>query len=195
MFERFAKTARHAVVVAQEEARELRTPRIGAEHLLLGLVACPDEGLRATLAADGVTADSLRTALYGRRTGEPLGEADAAALKSIGIDLDAVRDSLESVFGADALERAVPAAESRRSRFLRGGSVHTGHIPFAEDAKKALELGLREAVSRGDKTIEAGHLVLGIVRAPGPVVTELLGGPDGVRRVGDSVRTFLDRAA
>lgn len=38
MFERFTDRARHAVVLAQEEARELHHNYIGTEHLLLGLL-------------------------------------------------------------------------------------------------------------------------------------------------------------
>ena len=38
MFERFSEPARMVVVYAQEEARALGHPHIGAEHLLLGVV-------------------------------------------------------------------------------------------------------------------------------------------------------------
>jgi ATP-dependent Clp protease ATP-binding subunit ClpC len=52
MFERFTNRARHAVVLAQEEARRLRHNYIGTEHVLLGLLGVPD-GL-ACRALDGV---------------------------------------------------------------------------------------------------------------------------------------------
>ena len=39
MFERFTAEARQSVQRAQEEARELRHPSIGTEHLLLGMAA------------------------------------------------------------------------------------------------------------------------------------------------------------
>ncbi|MFE3878345.1 Clp protease N-terminal domain-containing protein [Kitasatospora sp. NPDC059146] len=38
MFERFTQEARRVVVVAQEEARQLRDDRVGTEHLLLGVL-------------------------------------------------------------------------------------------------------------------------------------------------------------
>lgn len=38
MFERFSRHARIAVVVAQEEARELHADEIRPEHLLLGVL-------------------------------------------------------------------------------------------------------------------------------------------------------------
>ena len=42
MFERFSGQARHVVVSAQEEARELDHNYIGTEHLLLGLLVASD---------------------------------------------------------------------------------------------------------------------------------------------------------
>ena len=38
MFERFSESARHVIVLAQEEARALNHNYIGTEHLLLGLI-------------------------------------------------------------------------------------------------------------------------------------------------------------
>ncbi len=38
MFEKFTDPARHVLLRAQEEARTLRHPQIGTEHLLLGLL-------------------------------------------------------------------------------------------------------------------------------------------------------------
>ncbi|MBB5914439.1 ATP-dependent Clp protease ATP-binding subunit ClpA [Nocardia transvalensis] len=203
MFERFSKAARYAVVVAQEEARELRSPHIDIEHLLLGLAACPDAGLRKVLSENGLTAEGIRESLgrglsedAAEPIGEPLGEEDAAALRSIGIDLDAVRESLEATFGSDALDRAVPPEdEPKRGRFRRRGGMTFGHIPFTKQAKKALELSLREALSRGDDRIEAAHVLLGVLRAPNDPVRDLAGGDDGVRRLRENVHDLLDRAA
>ncbi|MBF6172853.1 Clp protease N-terminal domain-containing protein [Nocardia blacklockiae] len=203
MFEKFAKPARYAVVVAQEEARELRSPSIDVEHVLLGLAAAPDAGLRKVLSGRGITAEGLREELRGDHAedasglvGEPLGEEDAAALRSIGIDLEAVRESLEATFGEDALDRAVPAEEQpRRGRFRLGGSMSFGHIPFTRDAKKILELSLRETISRGDDRIEAAHVLLGLLRAPNARTRALLGGQDGIRALREAVAEFLDRAA
>jgi ATP-dependent Clp protease ATP-binding subunit ClpC len=45
MFERFTNRARHAVVLAQDEARQLHHNYIGTEHLLLGLLG--EEGIAA----------------------------------------------------------------------------------------------------------------------------------------------------
>jgi len=50
MFERFTDRARHAVVLAQEEARQLNHNYIGTEHILLGLLGETD-GLAARVLA------------------------------------------------------------------------------------------------------------------------------------------------
>jgi ATP-dependent Clp protease ATP-binding subunit ClpA len=43
MFERFTDAARFAVVSSQEAARELQHDYIGTEHILLGVLARPDQ--------------------------------------------------------------------------------------------------------------------------------------------------------
>ncbi|MET8800343.1 Clp protease N-terminal domain-containing protein [Nocardia sp. NPDC004568] len=194
MFERFARNARMAVVAAQEQARELRSPEIGVEHLLLGLLEQGEPPLRSLLERNGLTLQRARQHLGTAHADEPLGSGDAEALRSIGIDLDAVRESLEAGFGADALDRAVPAGESRGLRGRRRGG-RFGHIPFTSPAKKALELSLREALARKDRSIESGHVLLGILRAPGPVTTELLGGTEVITRLRGEIHTLLDKAA
>lgn len=60
LFTRFTAGARHAVIAAEEEARELRHRHLGTEHLLLGLHADPDGTAAAALNAHGATAARLR---------------------------------------------------------------------------------------------------------------------------------------
>jgi ATP-dependent Clp protease ATP-binding subunit ClpC len=61
MFERFTAKARHVVVLAQEEARELNHNYIGTEHILLGLIH-EDQGLAARVLTEqfGLTLDGIR---------------------------------------------------------------------------------------------------------------------------------------
>ena len=67
MFERFTDGARRAVVLAQEEAVRFRHRHIGAEHLLLGLVAKPSYLAVRLLHRYGVDVDALRrTVIAGR---------------------------------------------------------------------------------------------------------------------------------
>ncbi|MEV0356698.1 Clp protease N-terminal domain-containing protein [Nocardia sp. NPDC050697] len=189
MFERFSREARVAIVLAQEDARELRSPVIEVPHVLLGLLGSAEPALTTLLAESGVTRAGVAAALAERGRGEPLGAEDAAALRSIGIDLDAVRASLAAGFGADALEQAAPEP---RGRFARWSG---GHIPFTREAKKTLELALREAVARRDRSIESGHLLLGIVRGAEEVSTELLGGAAARDALRPRIQALLDRAA
>ncbi len=127
-FERFTREARQTVVQAQAEAAALHHPRIGTEHLLLGLVglATPTS---AALARHGLTRDAVSESVT-----VLVDELDAEALTTLGIDLDAVRERVKSAFGPGALED--PAR--------RRGATATGHVPFDSRAKKVLELSLRE---------------------------------------------------
>ncbi|CAM3985317.1 Clp protease N-terminal domain-containing protein [Nocardia ninae] len=193
MFERFTKSAKMAVVSAQEDARELRSSAIEIEHVLLGLLSQGEDDLKALLADVDITHDSVMSALAKRGKGEPLGAEDAEALRSIGIDLDAVRETLAENFGEDALDRAAP--QEKRGLFGWGRGGDFGHIPFTRDAKKVLELSLREALARKDKTIESGHLLLAILRAPNQTTFGLLGGSDRIHELRPKVLALLDRAA
>jgi hypothetical protein len=59
-FTRFTRRARQVVVLAQEEAADLGHPRVGTEHLLLGLARAEDESTAPVLAEAGLTADAIR---------------------------------------------------------------------------------------------------------------------------------------
>jgi hypothetical protein len=56
--------------------------------------------------------------------------------------------------------RSAAHSEYESGRTSRGG----GHIPFSADAKKVLELALREAIRSGDRRIGTEHILLGILR-------------------------------
>jgi ATP-dependent Clp protease ATP-binding subunit ClpC len=60
MFQRFTERARRVVVASQENARALRHPHVGTEHLLLGLFD-EERGLAAQILATlGVTRDEVQ---------------------------------------------------------------------------------------------------------------------------------------
>ena len=60
MFERFTDRARRVIVLAQEEARNLKHNYLGTEHILLGLIR-EGEGVAAkALEALGITLDDVR---------------------------------------------------------------------------------------------------------------------------------------
>jgi ATP-dependent Clp protease ATP-binding subunit ClpC len=76
MFERFTKLARHTIVLAQEEARQLNHNYIGTEHILLGLLG-EQEGLAfRVLQGFGMSLEGGRqevTAIVSRGKAAPSG--------------------------------------------------------------------------------------------------------------------------
>lgn len=169
MFERFSQSAREVVVRAQSEARSLSHNYIGTEHLLLGLLRTTEEPAARVLMDLGIEREEMQQALVDCVGERPLDQPDAAALDTIGIDLEAVRRRVEEAFGPNALEttRTARARTKKRlgvrRRHHRGPSG-AGHIPFTPRAKKVLELSLREAVALGHNYIGAEHILLGVVR-------------------------------
>ncbi|GIE92760.1 Clp protease [Paractinoplanes rishiriensis] len=180
MFERFTAAARESVTGAQQAARDLGHPYIGTEHVLIALIADEQSPTARLLATYGVTARSVRAEVQ-RHVGpaEPdpaLEDADAdaedkAALRSIGIDLDAVRAAIEENFGAGALR--LPRTPPRKRTWLarlthrdqpRFRGPTRGHIPFTARAKKVLELSLREALRLRHNYIAPEHILLGLLR-------------------------------
>lgn len=154
MFERFTTGARQTVVEAQQVARDLGDRQIGTEHLVVAL-AGTDDPVAHALAALGAD----RGTLLDRFDATGLG-LDAEALASLGIDLDAVRRSAEATFGNGALD----AAAGDRGRTGAAGGRPPRHVPFTAEAKKTLEIALREAVRLGHRRIEAGHVLLAVLR-------------------------------
>lgn len=71
----------------------------------------------------------------------------------------------------------------------------TNHIPFIRDAKKALELSLREALARKDDYIGTEHILPGILRAANGVTREVLEVEVGIAEIRRRLQAELDRAA
>jgi hypothetical protein len=160
VFERFTKDARAAVVLAQTVARDLGAEQIGSAHVLLGCVlGAPDRLGPRALAAQGVTPERVLAEV---RDHPSVSGLDAAALASLGIDLEAVRAQADAVFGPGALA-------GRRSR---------GSLRFSPGARKALQLALREAIHDGHREIDSGHVLVALLRMPGST------GYDVLRRCG-----------
>ncbi|GAB3160627.1 Clp protease N-terminal domain-containing protein [Myceligenerans halotolerans] len=155
MFERFTRQARAVVTDAQIVARGLHSPAIDSRHVVIALAETDGSAARA-LRSTGLTPGTIASAVRREIAGD--GGLDSEALASLGIDLEAVRVTTDATFGDGAFDAA-----ARRSG-------PKGHIPFTRDAKKSLELALREAVRLRSKDIDETHLLLGILRdghAPG----------------------------
>ena len=80
----------------------------------------------------------------------------ATALTSLGISLDDIREQVGEIIG-------------------HGESPAQGHIPFAPQAKKALELSLREALQLGHNYIGTEHVLLALLCAVDGVPAQVLG--------------------
>jgi len=192
MFERFTRAARDVVRTACDEAESLGHRRVGTQHLLLGLLREEDGVAYAVLRDAGMSRERVHAdieRLVGSRSGI-LSDEDAAALKTIGIDLDTVLSRIEESFGPVA---PVPAAPEPR-RGLFGRVRDAGR--FGPRARKALELSLREAIRLRHNYIGTEHILLGILREGDGLAAKILTDAgltlDGLRR---QVLAALDRAA
>ncbi|MFB4317368.1 Clp protease N-terminal domain-containing protein [Actinomadura sp. 21ATH] len=97
------------------------------------------------LGHDYIGTEHLLLGLIREDGGQEAGEV-TAALAPLGIDLAAVRAKIEEVVGEGA------------------GGGESERVPFTPRAKVVLELGLREAQRLGHEGIDAGHLMLGLLR-------------------------------
>jgi ATP-dependent Clp protease ATP-binding subunit ClpA len=185
MFERFTHEARAAVIGAQGLARAMKSAEISAQHLLLALQDADDTAARV-LGRVGVERDAVVSDITA------LGEADAAALDRLGIDLEAVRSQVDATFGPGALDQPLPRPSGGLLRRLLGE-----HIPFTGEAKKALESSLREARRLEHAYLGTEHILLGLVANDhGSVVGTFrrLGVPDPYATVRAAVIEELSRA-
>jgi ATP-dependent Clp protease ATP-binding subunit ClpA len=170
VFERFTDPARRAVVLAQEEARDLDHHYLGTEHLLLGVLREGSGTAARALQRLGIEVADVRSDLVrivGRGSPAERWEEDADALRTIGIDLEEVRRRVEETFGPRALERRAPRSGRRRTRDCASapfGALAAGRIPLTPRAKKVLALALREATALRHGSIGPEHLLLGILR-------------------------------
>jgi ATP-dependent Clp protease ATP-binding subunit ClpA len=157
MFERFTKRARTAVEGAVEIAEEERAEEVRPQHVFAAMLRDPDTLAMMVLADLGASTEALGLELARRRDryAEGLGDEDAEALASIGIDLEEV---------LRRVDREEDGPTPRRG----------GHRKFAKSSKKALALSLREAISLGHNYIGTEHILLGIVRGGDTVVRDTL---------------------
>ena len=174
MLERFTKPARRVVEAAVEHAHEARAARVRPEHVFVSLLAEGDSLAVRVLTDLGAPPDRILGEVDARRDRylDGLGDEDAEALATIGIDLEEV------------LRRVDPEPEQGRPR------VRTR---FSREAKKALELSLREAIALHHNYIGTEHILLGLARAGDPLVRDSLAAvgvtPKGLRAaVAEAVR-------
>jgi hypothetical protein len=95
-----------------------------------------------------------------RRLGHPEVRTEHLLLGLLAVDGDsaATRALIGLGIPLDDLRREVTA------RIGRGEGTPSGHLPFARQNKKVLELSLREALALGHNYIGTEHILLGLVR-------------------------------
>jgi ATP-dependent Clp protease ATP-binding subunit ClpA len=174
MFEKFTKPARSVVEGAVVVATDSRATHVRPEHLFVALLGDDTCLAVRVLSGLGAPADRVLEELEGRRNRylDGLGDEDAEALATIGIDLDEV------------LRRMGDDAGERRKR---------GRPRFSRETKKVLELSLREAIRLRNNHIGTEHLLLGLVRGGDSTVRDTLAAvdvtPEALRAaVADAVR-------
>jgi len=97
MFERFTNPARHVVVLAQEEARQLQHNYIGTEHVFLGLLGEPRGVACQALERFGITRDGAREevkAMIGLGKHQPTGHIPFTPRAKKSLEL-ALREALQ----------------------------------------------------------------------------------------------------
>jgi hypothetical protein len=102
--ERFTRRARQVVTLAQEEAESFGHPRVGTEHLLLGLLRAEDETTAPLLAEAGVTLEAARDrvrALELKPRGRGRMPFTSAAKRSLAYTLREAHDLGDNFIGAE----------------------------------------------------------------------------------------------
>jgi len=153
------KTLRPAepyLVLGADEARRRGHNYIGTGHLLLILVRDLDGGATQLLARLSVSSGAVERALacwLGRT--EPSTKIDPAALATLGIDFDAVRERVEQTFGPGALEQTRSAC-----------------LDICPRLKLALAYALDHAAGR---PLTSEHVLLGMLSVADSVAARVLG--------------------
>ncbi len=174
MFERFTQAAKELVIEAQAQRSAFDHKRVRTEHLLLALLA--DDGpCGDALRRHGLDADRIVNRLKETDVSAELAtsKSDDQLLKGLGIDVDAVRHSLDQTFGSGALDRARARRNPGRADG-RGSARRASNSRFDSRSKRVLELSLREALRLKTKHIGPEHIGLGILREGQGVACRLL---------------------
>ena len=141
MFTRFTSVARQVVILAQEEARRLRHPKIDTEHLLLGLIGVPEGRAAELLTEAGLDLGELRAEIEAAATPGPSPVSGhvpftPAAKKAIELSLRHALNLKDDHIGTEHLLLGLLT-----DRAGIGGAVLTRHDITLQ--------GIRDALGRG----------------------------------------------
>ncbi|KAA9164915.1 ATPase [Amycolatopsis acidicola] len=159
MFERFTKDARAVVTEAHHSAVRQHAAKVDTLHVLAALVATPESRAVRLLGTLNVPTAEVGDEIERVRRRGGITEADAQALGELGIDVDRIIESVEQTHGRGALA----------GRW----SGPKGHLPFAEDSKKTLELCLKEVIRTGGKELGSEHILIALTLQRGPAADVL----------------------
>lgn len=159
---------------AQAQRTALGHQTVRAEHLLLALLVA-DGSCGDVLRRQGLNADRIATRL--KETTVPADPStsvnDDELLRGLGIDVEAIRQTLDQTFGPGTLDRVRDRGRPDRRRQGRSGrGARRGR--FDSRSKRVLELSLQEALRLKTKHIGPEHIGLGIVRDGEGVACRLL---------------------
>ena len=169
--------ARAVAICAYEHAIRLGHRYLGGEHFLLAL-ASADQPAGAVLREHGVTPERVEEEIACRAGGALFGDLDRDALAAIGIDVSAVRASIEASFGPEALTSASQALHREprvpRLRRVSGAGMGGVFLRHSPDAEQTLHNAHAAAQARHGTQISAEDLALGLLAASeGPVPSVL----------------------
>jgi len=166
MQDRLSAEARAVMRLALAESEQLGHGYIGDEHVLLGLLAEQASAASSLLREHGLDLASARTELQRLSAAGLMPRSrtdDAGALRTVGIDVEAVRQRLVTAFGEDAVGAAVWRA-SRRPWWRGGGRRRTPLCGPPLFAKRAIYLASRYAESREAAAVTPEHLLHGVLQ-------------------------------
>ncbi len=172
---RMTRDAVAVAIGAYEHALRLGHRYLGSEHFLLAL-ASANQPTGTVLREHGVTPERVEEEIA-RRAGVALfGDLDRDALAAIGIDVNAVRASIEASFGPDVLTSASqalhrePRVRRLDPRRVSGAGRAGGFLRHSPGAEQSLHIAHAAAQARHDTQITVEHLALGLLAASeGPV--------------------------
>jgi ATP-dependent Clp protease ATP-binding subunit ClpA len=177
---RMTRDALAVSVGAYEHALRLGHRYLGSEHFLLAL-AYADQPAGTVLREHGVTPERVEEEIA-RWAGTSLfGDLDRDALAAIGIDVSAVRASIEASFGPEALTSASqalhrePRVRRLDPRRVSGAGRGGAFLPHSPGAGLSLHNAHVAAQALDDTQVSAEHLALGLLAASeGPVPSILM---------------------
>ena len=176
MWDRLSADTRRVMDLARDAAEEFGQSYIGDEHVLIGLLRHGGSRAARLLTEAGLDLDRAENGL--RRLHEqgltPRRRMDdAAVLRSIGIDVEAVRRELVAAHGAQAVGEAVWRA-SRRPWWRGGGRQQTPLCGPSFFAKRALAYAVHAAEARGGELAGCEDLLDGVLRDLDPAASRPL---------------------